>query len=163
MMPTIDDNEAWAAFERRDRRWDGRIIGAVKTTGIYCKPSCPARRPLREHVEFFTDAEGARAAGYRPCLRCKPDEVGRDREAVAEAMTLIESAEEAPKLDELAVRLERLEMMLGELKLAFTLRLDATSCLAVLPSTSGRVAASAYDDPPLGLRGDESMARLWQR
>jgi AraC family transcriptional regulator of adaptative response/methylated-DNA-[protein]-cysteine methyltransferase len=49
MMPTIDDDEAWAAFERRDRRWDGRVIGAVTTTGIYCKPSCPARRPKREH------------------------------------------------------------------------------------------------------------------
>ena len=102
LMPVIDENQAWAAFERRDRRWDGRVIGAVKTTGIYCKPSCPARRPKREHVEFFADAETARAAGYRSCLRCKPDEVGRDREAVAEAVTLIERAEEPPRLDQLA-------------------------------------------------------------
>jgi AraC family transcriptional regulator of adaptative response/methylated-DNA-[protein]-cysteine methyltransferase len=102
MMPTIDQDQAWAAFERRDRRWDGRVIGAVKTTGIYCKPSCPARRPKREHVEFFANAEAARAAGYRSCLRCKPDEVGRDREAVASAVTLIERAEEPPKLDALA-------------------------------------------------------------
>ncbi len=102
MMPVIDEDAAWAAFERRDRRWDGRVIGAVKTTGIYCKPSCPARRPKREHVEFFADAEAARAAGYRSCLRCKPDEVGRDREAVAEAVTLIERAEEPPRLDQLA-------------------------------------------------------------
>jgi AraC family transcriptional regulator of adaptative response/methylated-DNA-[protein]-cysteine methyltransferase len=101
-MPTIDDNEAWAAFERRDRRWDGRVIGAVTTTGIYCKPSCPARRPKREHVLFFADGEAARAAGYRSCLRCKPDEVGRDREAVARAVMLIERAEEPPRLDELA-------------------------------------------------------------
>ena len=77
----LDPDTAWAAFERRDRSWDGRVIGAVKTTGIYCKPSCPARRPKREHVEFFATAEEARAAGYRACLRCKPDEVGRDREA----------------------------------------------------------------------------------
>ena len=102
MMPTIDDDEAWAAFERRDRRWDGRVIGAVTTTGIYCKPSCPARRPKREHVLFFADAESARTAGYRACLRCKPDEVGRDREAVARAVTLIEQAEEPPRLDHLA-------------------------------------------------------------
>ena len=102
MMPVIDEDAAWAAFERRDRRWDGRVIGAVKTTGIYCKPSCPARRPKREHVEFFADAETARDAGYRSCLRCKPDEVGRDREAVAEAVTLIERAEEPPRLDQLA-------------------------------------------------------------
>ena len=42
---TVTDDQAWGAFERRDRAWDGRIIGAVKTTGIYCRPSCPARRP----------------------------------------------------------------------------------------------------------------------
>ena len=102
MMPAIDEQQAWDAFERRDRRWDGRVIGAVKTTGIYCKPSCPARRPKREHVEFFADGGAARAAGYRACLRCKPDEVGRDREAVARAVKLIEQAEEAPRLEEVA-------------------------------------------------------------
>src|SRR3954453_2074674 len=97
-----DEDSAWAAFERRDRSWDGRVIGAVKTTGIYCKPSCPARRPKREHVEFFASADEARAAGYRACLRCKPDEVGRDRDAVAKALALIERAEEAPSLLQLA-------------------------------------------------------------
>ena len=49
----LDPDTAWAAFMRRDRAWDGRVIGAVKTTGIYCKPSCPAKRPKREHVTFF--------------------------------------------------------------------------------------------------------------
>lgn len=102
LMRTIDQNAAWDAFGRRDRSWDGRVIGAVKSTGIYCKPSCPARRPKRENVEFFLDAESARSAGYRACLRCKPDEVGRDREAVAKAVQLIESAEEPPLLAELA-------------------------------------------------------------
>ena len=102
LMKRIDEDSAWAAFERRDRNWDGRVIGAVRTTRIYCKPSCPARRPKREHVEFFLDAADAEAAGYRACLRCKPDEVGRDREAVAAALRLIEQAEEAPGLAELA-------------------------------------------------------------
>ena len=101
-MRTIDQDQAWAAFERRDRDWDGRVIGAVKTTAIYCKPSCPARRPKRENVEFFLDANAARAAGYRACLRCGPDEVGRDREAVAKAAQLIEQAEEPPLLADLA-------------------------------------------------------------
>ena len=101
-MRTIDIDAAWAAFERRDRTWDGRVIGAVKTTGIYCKPSCPARRPKRENVEFFLDGESARSAGYRPCLRCKPDEVSRDREAVAKAVQLIEQAEEPLLLADLA-------------------------------------------------------------
>ena len=98
----LDPDTAWAAFMRRDRSWDGRIIGAVRTTGIYCKPSCPARRPKRDNVEFFARGEEARAAGYRPCLRCKPDEVGRDRKAVMAAVRLIEESEEAPSLSDLA-------------------------------------------------------------
>ena len=98
----ISDAIAWAAFEARDRAYDGRVIGAVTTTGIYCKPSCPARRPKREHVVFYRDAEAARTAGYRACLRCKPDEVGRDRVAVARAVALIEAAEEGVSLDEVA-------------------------------------------------------------
>jgi AraC family transcriptional regulator of adaptative response/methylated-DNA-[protein]-cysteine methyltransferase len=98
----LDADTAWAAFMRRDRSWDGRVIGAVKTTGIYCKPSCPAKRPKREHVEFFATSEEARAAGFRACLRCKPDEVGRDRDAVAKAVRLIEQSEEPPSLTEIA-------------------------------------------------------------
>jgi AraC family transcriptional regulator of adaptative response/methylated-DNA-[protein]-cysteine methyltransferase len=98
----LDADTAWAAFMRRDRSWDGRIVGAVTTTGIYCKPSCPARRPKRENVIFYATPGEAREAGYRSCLRCKPDEIGRDREAVAKAVKLIEQAEEAPNLTELA-------------------------------------------------------------
>src|SRR5256714_13053303 len=77
----LDPDTAWAAFMRRDRSWDGRVIGAAKTTGVYCKPSCPARRPKREHVIFFASGEEARMAGFRSCRRCKPDEGRRDREA----------------------------------------------------------------------------------
>jgi AraC family transcriptional regulator of adaptative response/methylated-DNA-[protein]-cysteine methyltransferase len=99
---TISDDEAWSAFERRDRSYEGRLIGAVRTTRIYCKPGCPARRPRRENVEFFADAAGARAAGYRACLRCKPDEVGRDQEAIARAAQLIEQADEPIALAALA-------------------------------------------------------------
>lgn len=95
----IDADWAFDAFDRRDRLRDGQFVGAVKTTGIYCKPSCPARRPLRHNVEFFRTAGEAIAAGYRPCLRCKPDEVGRDREAVAAALKLIERAEDSLSLE----------------------------------------------------------------
>lgn len=98
----ISDDEAWAAFERRDRSWDGRLVGGVKTTGIYCRPSCPARRPRRENVEFFTDGAAARAAGYRACLRCEPDDVNREEAALAKAFGLLAAAEEAPSLDALA-------------------------------------------------------------
>lgn len=102
--PLIDTDAAWAAFERRDRAFDGRFVGAVKTTGIYCKPSCPARHPRRENVDFYRDGAEARAAGFRACLRCKPDEVGRDRIAVANAVALIEVAEETIPLEELAAQ-----------------------------------------------------------
>lgn len=99
---TIDRDWAFAAFDSRDRSFDGRFVGAVKTTGIYCKPSCPARRPLRENVDFYWMPAEARAAGYRACKRCRPDEVGRDREAVAKAVALIDAAEEVPALEALA-------------------------------------------------------------
>jgi AraC family transcriptional regulator of adaptative response/methylated-DNA-[protein]-cysteine methyltransferase len=68
LMRTIDIDAAWAAFERRDRSWDGKVIGAVNTTGIYCKQSSPARRPKRDKFEFFLDVEAPPSAGYRPCL-----------------------------------------------------------------------------------------------
>ncbi len=100
----IDKDTAWAAFVARNRGFDGMFVGAVKTTGIYCKPSCPARHPLRENVEYFADGEGARAAGYRACLRCKPDEVGRDRAAVAAAIRIIEASAGMPQLEDLAAR-----------------------------------------------------------
>jgi AraC family transcriptional regulator of adaptative response/methylated-DNA-[protein]-cysteine methyltransferase len=102
-MNMIDPDFAFAAFDRRDRAIDGQFVGAVKTTGIYCKPSCPARRPLRKNVEFFEGPAEARAAGYRACLRCLPDAVGRDREAVAKAVALIEAADDMPALEALAV------------------------------------------------------------
>ncbi|CAN5288029.1 bifunctional DNA-binding transcriptional regulator/O6-methylguanine-DNA methyltransferase Ada [soil metagenome] len=99
---TIDTEKAWAAFSARDRAFDGQFVGAVKTTGIYCKPSCAARHPLKQNVAFYPDGAAARTAGFRACLRCKPDELGRDREAVARALALIEGAGEVPGLEALA-------------------------------------------------------------
>lgn len=98
----IDEQAAWAAFERRDRSADDRFVVAVTTTRIYCRPSCPARRPRREHVRFLADGAAARADGYRACLRCRPDEAARDREGVAKALALIDGAETPPSLDALA-------------------------------------------------------------
>ena len=98
----VDADTAWAAFEARDRHSDGRFVGAVSTTGIYCKPSCPARRPRRAHMRFYPGPAAARAAGFRACLRCKPDEVARDRVAVARAVELIAAARETFALEALA-------------------------------------------------------------
>ncbi|MCE7797720.1 helix-turn-helix domain-containing protein [Sphingobium sufflavum] len=98
----MDEEGAWAAFQARDRGSDGAFVVAVRTTHIYCKPSCPARRPRRENVEFHADGAAARAAGYRPCLRCRPDDAARDSAAVAEALRLIAASEARLSLDAIA-------------------------------------------------------------
>lgn len=90
------------AFAKRDRRVDGQFVCAVRTTRIYCRPSCPARRPRPENVEFFPTAGAARDAGYRPCQRCHPDDVARDAAAVAKVLEAIKAAEERLSLEALA-------------------------------------------------------------
>ena len=104
MTRSFDPDAAWAAFDARDRTADGRFVVAVRTTRIYCKPSCPARRPRRENVEMLPDGPAARAAGYRACLRCRPDEAARDTAAVALAASLIEAADAPVPLGVLAAR-----------------------------------------------------------
>ncbi|MBS0504328.1 MAG: bifunctional DNA-binding transcriptional regulator/O6-methylguanine-DNA methyltransferase Ada [Proteobacteria bacterium] len=98
----MNDDDRWAAVLRRDRSLDGQFVTGVLTTGIYCRPSCAARHPKRENVRFFADAAAAAATGLRACLRCKPDEVARDAEAVARAVKMIEASESPPSLDTLA-------------------------------------------------------------
>jgi AraC family transcriptional regulator of adaptative response/methylated-DNA-[protein]-cysteine methyltransferase len=98
----ISEEQAWLAFEARDRSQDDRFVVAVTTTRIYCRPSCPARRPNRENVRFFDFAAAAADAGYRACQRCRPDEVARDKRAVAEARAMIDAADEPPRLEPLA-------------------------------------------------------------
>lgn len=98
---TISPDTAWAAVLRRDRRFDGRFVTGVLTTGIYCRPSCAARHPARENVRFFADGAGARDAGLRACKRCLPDDVARDEAAIATALTLL-SGEDPPRLEQLA-------------------------------------------------------------
>lgn len=98
----IDEAAAWAAFAARDRTADGRFVVAVATTNIYCRPSCPARRPRRENVTFYTSPAAARDAGYRACLRCLPDAVSRDRVALERACALIDAAEAPTSLAALA-------------------------------------------------------------
>ncbi|HEX9963566.1 MAG TPA: bifunctional DNA-binding transcriptional regulator/O6-methylguanine-DNA methyltransferase Ada [Allosphingosinicella sp.] len=102
--PSVDPETAWAAVLRRDRGLDGRFVTGVLTTGIYCRPSCAARHPKRENVRFFATGAEAAAAGLRACLRCRPDDVSRDRAAVEAALKLIATAEQPPSLEQLAAR-----------------------------------------------------------
>ncbi len=98
----LSEDAAFAAFAARDRRMDGQFVSGVKSTGIYCKPSCPARRPRRENIALFPDAAAALDAGYRACMRCRPDEVGRDRQAVTKALRILQQSDATPVLADLA-------------------------------------------------------------
>src|SRR5580693_7233966 len=69
----LDHEACYRAVCQRDARFDGRFFGGVKTTGIYCRPVCPARVPLSKNVIFFPTAAAAQEAGFRPCLRCRPE------------------------------------------------------------------------------------------
>ncbi|MFQ5551947.1 MAG: Ada metal-binding domain-containing protein, partial [Gemmatimonadales bacterium] len=68
--------EMYRAFVDRDSSYDGIFFTGVRTTRIFCRPICPARKPNPANVEFFHDAKGAMLAGFRPCLRCRPLEPG---------------------------------------------------------------------------------------
>lgn len=98
----LDEEQALAAFYARDRSRDGAFVVGVVSTRIYCRASCPARRPARAGVRLFGDGAAARAAGYRACLRCRPDEAARDAEGVARALDLVRSAQSGPTLAEMA-------------------------------------------------------------
>ena len=99
------DEARWEAVQRRERAADGVFYYSVRTTGVYCRPSCGARPARRENVAFHASCEAAERAGFRPCLRCRPNLpplAERQAQAVAAACRLIETSEEEPGLDALA-------------------------------------------------------------
>lgn len=108
LLALPDELACWHAVMSRSRTADGLFVYAVATTGIYCRPSCSARRPHRQNVRFFATPERAEAAGFRACKRCRPTEQGvPDTRAIAvaritEACRRIESSEEMPSLTALA-------------------------------------------------------------
>ncbi len=100
-----NDDVFWAALGRRDRAFDGRFVYAVRTTGVYCRPSCAARPARRENVAFHDSPDAAEAAGFRACLRCRPNGESLDQRQAAlidGACRLIDTAEEEPDLEGLA-------------------------------------------------------------
>lgn len=108
----MDDDACYRAIETRDSRFDGRLFVAVRTTGIYCRPICPAPLPRRDQVCFYPTAAACQEAGFRPCLRCRPEtapELGAwqgTRSTVSRALALIEDgALDASSVDALALRL----------------------------------------------------------
>lgn len=106
LTATPIDEARWAAVVARDREADGQFYYSVRTTGVYCRPSCGARPALRENVAFHATPADAEAAGFRPCKRCKPTGPSlaeRQAEAVAKACRMIDAAEEPPALADLAL------------------------------------------------------------
>jgi AraC family transcriptional regulator of adaptative response/methylated-DNA-[protein]-cysteine methyltransferase len=98
------DAARWQALAARDRAADGSFVYAVRTTGVYCKPSCASRAPRRENVRFFADGAAALAAGFRACKRCRPDDAASDPHAaaIAAACARLARAEGAVPLAQLA-------------------------------------------------------------
>jgi AraC family transcriptional regulator, regulatory protein of adaptative response / methylated-DNA-[protein]-cysteine methyltransferase len=97
----------WASVVSRSREADGSFFYSVRTTGVYCRPSCAARRAKPENVRFHATRVDAERAGFRPCKRCKPDQpslLEQHAAKVTEACRLIESSPSVPSLDELATR-----------------------------------------------------------
>jgi AraC family transcriptional regulator, regulatory protein of adaptative response / methylated-DNA-[protein]-cysteine methyltransferase len=96
IMPPI--KEMQRAYLGKDASYDGIFFLGVRTTGVFCRPSCPARKPLPENVDYFSSVREALFAGYRPCRRCRPlDTNGRPPEWVSTALTLVDSSEEKIK------------------------------------------------------------------
>jgi AraC family transcriptional regulator of adaptative response/methylated-DNA-[protein]-cysteine methyltransferase len=103
----LEAARCWRAVLARDRRFDGHFVYAVETTTIYCRPSCPSRRPLRRNVRFLASAELAERQGYRACLRCTPGAELAPAETVVEKIRALLGAdlEHPPSLAELGQRL----------------------------------------------------------
>lgn len=178
MTVMIDPEQAWAAVLARDRASDGRFVTGVLSTGIYCRPSCAARHPARGNVRFFANGAEARAAGLRPCRRCRPDDLARDEMAVVAALATIREAEGPPVLADLAARagyspahFQRLftrHTGLSPAAYARALRAErAAAALSAEPSVADAIYAAGYSAPSRfyeGTRGRLGMApSAWAR
>lgn len=101
----LSEDECWQAILDRDRRFDGLFVTAVRSTGIYCRPSCPARKPHRKNVIFLPDADAAESAGFRPCKRCTPQTQAYEVELVERVCRTVEASNgRVPSLSELGAR-----------------------------------------------------------
>lgn len=152
LEPPMDDDSRWRIALAKDRRFDGAFVTGVHSTGIYCRPSCPARPPRRENVRFYATPAEAEAAGLRPCLRCRPEAVSRDEEAVVRAVALLRAAAGGIPLDRLAAetgyspthfqRLFKRAVGLSPAAYARALKMERA---AEALSAGGRVTDAVYD------------------
>ncbi|HET7235082.1 MAG TPA: AlkA N-terminal domain-containing protein [Actinomycetota bacterium] len=152
--PGVDGFEGWArAVESRDARFDGRVFVAVTSTGIYCRPVCPAPTPQRRHVRFFTQASAAEREGFRPCRRCRPGPRGDplDRthaELVEGALAIVQGAGTVSALA------RRLGVSTGHLRRAFATELGGTPGRVVRGARAGgRLSLALRSRAPFDAEG----------
>ena len=101
LMTAFYPKSGWQQVQAHDLGGDGQFVYAVRTTGIYCRPSCPSRRPARKNVVFYPTSAEAHAAGYRPCKRCQPDTIHPQTSRVISACHYLDQQEKNPTLSEL--------------------------------------------------------------
>ena len=166
--PPTEIDPRWQAVVARDRNADGQFVYAVRTTGVFCRPSCPARLAKPQNVALFDTVALAEAAGFRPCLRCHPK--GRspaeaNAELIAEACRLIEAAEELPTLDRLAARIglspyhfhRQFKAVTGLTPKAWAMAHRARKLRAGLAQEGGSVTGAIYE------AGYGSGSRFYER
>ncbi len=105
-LSTLSDERRWQAVLNHDASFDGQFVYAVASTGIFCRPSCPSRRPKDANVRFFDGPAQAKEAGYRPCKRCRPDGERPDVHLARRAVELLESSQERLTLTDLSHSLD---------------------------------------------------------
>lgn len=148
----LTDEQAWTAVLARDPAAEGEVVYAVITTGVFCRPTCPSRRPARENVRFFADPDAAASAGFRPCHRCRPQERHADAELV-EAISRRLSRDRTVTLGELAratgrspFTIERIfKRVLGVTPAQYQRQRRAASFRHELKTGGARVTDAVYD------------------
>jgi AraC family transcriptional regulator, regulatory protein of adaptative response / methylated-DNA-[protein]-cysteine methyltransferase len=148
----LTDDEAWAAVLARDPSADAELVYAVTTTGVFCRPTCPSRRPERANVQFFASPEAAATAGFRPCRRCRPQQRHADAELVESVAARLRS-ERNVSLAELAratgrspFTVERIfKRVLGVTPAQYQRQRRAASFRRGLRQSGARVTDALYD------------------
>lgn len=148
----LNDDQAWAAVLARDPAADAELVYAVTTTGVFCRPTCPSRRPARGNVVFFPDAATALSEGFRPCRRCRPQQRHVDA-GLVEAISSSLKRDRRATLDELArmtgkspFTIERtFKRVLGVTPAQYQRQRRAASFRKELTAGSGRVTDAIYD------------------
>jgi AraC family transcriptional regulator of adaptative response/methylated-DNA-[protein]-cysteine methyltransferase len=138
----------WNAVRARDAAADGAFVFAVKTTGIFCRPSCSARSAKRENVDFFASCQQARSAGYRPCKRCQPENPAKGRALVQQASALL-SASDSDEPKALSAVAKALKLTPSALTRLFRRELDITPREFLAQRKRSRFRQALKDGQPI--------------